>query len=228
MIVGGRQLIYIGTSGWLYPWNSGKSLDWYIKNTGFNAVELNASFYRVPSPEQVEKWRNYEVTWAIKVNRRITHVKRLKGVRGEVEKFVELFKPLNPRFYLFQLPPNFHKTNENVQRVNEVCETLGDRAAVEFRSVEWFKGIPDVKCVVVSIDSPIGNYYFNSNGIIYLRMHGRDNWYFYEYSANELKEVAEKLVALNARDIFVFFNNDLWMLENGKLMKEILLNSQSP
>ncbi|RLF12723.1 MAG: DUF72 domain-containing protein, partial [Thermoprotei archaeon] len=37
--------VYIGTSGWLYDWNLDGSLDWYVKNSGLNAVELNASFY---------------------------------------------------------------------------------------------------------------------------------------------------------------------------------------
>jgi uncharacterized protein YecE (DUF72 family) len=53
-------------------------------------------------------------------------------------------------------------------------------------------------------------------------MHGRDNWYFYEYSEKELEEVADKLIQLHAKDVFVFFNNDLWMLDNGRKMKEIL------
>jgi len=67
-------MIFIGTSGWLYPWNPKKNLDWYVKYSGFNAVELNASFYRIPTPQQVEKWRKYEITWAVKVNRKITHL----------------------------------------------------------------------------------------------------------------------------------------------------------
>ncbi|MFP3234602.1 MAG: DUF72 domain-containing protein [Sulfolobaceae archaeon] len=215
-------MIFIGTSGWLYPWNPKKNLDWYVKYSGFNAVELNASFYRIPTPQQVEKWRKYEITWAIKVNRKITHVKRLKDVDDEVRKFVEIFEPLRPRFYLFQLPPNFRKSDENIKRVKDICLELGDRGAIEFRSLDWFKDVPLTECVTVSIDSPIGNYYFKSHDVVYLRMHGRDNWYFYEYSEKELEEVADKLIQLHAKDVFVFFNNDLWMLDNGRKMKEIL------
>ena len=223
-------MIFIGTSGWLYPWNKGKSLDWYVKNTGFNAVELNASFYRIPTPQQVEKWGKYKLTWAVKVNRRITHVKRLKDVKEDVDKFVKLFEPLNPKFFLFQLPPNFRKSEENLRRVKEICEMLGEKAAIEYRSIDWFKELPETECVNVSIDSPIGNYYVKSHDVIYLRVHGRDNWYWYEYSEEELNEIADKLLSLQAKDIYVFFNNDLWMLENGRRLKEILekrLNEKS-
>jgi len=36
---------FIGTSGWMYGWNEKQSVDWYVANSGLNAVELNASFY---------------------------------------------------------------------------------------------------------------------------------------------------------------------------------------
>ncbi|MEM2358961.1 MAG: DUF72 domain-containing protein, partial [Nitrososphaerota archaeon] len=41
---GGSVGGFVRTSGWLYDWNSGGTLDWYLANSGLNAVELNASF----------------------------------------------------------------------------------------------------------------------------------------------------------------------------------------
>jgi len=46
----------VGTSGWLYDWNEGGDLRWYVENSGLNAIELNASFYRFPFPSQVKGW----------------------------------------------------------------------------------------------------------------------------------------------------------------------------
>jgi len=59
--------VYVGTSGWLYSWNLGKSLKWYVENSGLNAVELNASFYRYPTPRQVAQWADVGKTlrWAV-------------------------------------------------------------------------------------------------------------------------------------------------------------------
>ena len=47
-MVGFLVEVYVGTSGWMYPWNLGRSLEWYVNHSGLNAVELNASFYRIP------------------------------------------------------------------------------------------------------------------------------------------------------------------------------------
>jgi len=214
--------IYVGTSGWMYDWNPKKNLSWYVENSGFNAVELNASFYRFPTKKQVESWKKYKIRWAVKVNRIITHVKRLKDI--EIwKKFEEIFHDLNPDFYLFQLPPNFKYSEDNLRRVREFEKEVGKKMAVEFRDVSWFnKDIKLEEATIVSIDSPIGVYIINNSGTVYLRMHGRDNWYFYDYSEEELREDAKRVISLSPEKLYVFFNNDLWMLDNGRKMMKIL------
>jgi Uncharacterized conserved protein len=95
--------------------------------------------------------------------------------------------------------------------------------AVEFRDVSWFnKDIKLEEATIVSIDSPIGVYIINNSGTVYLRMHGRDNWYFYDYSEEELREDAKRAISLSPEKLYVFFNNDLWMLDNGRKMLKIL------
>jgi len=214
-------MIYVGTSGWMYDWNEGQNLEWYVNHSDLNAVELNMSFYRFPFPNQVKGWKKYDIVWSVKVNRYITHVKRLKDVESW-EKFQKLMDELNPRFYLFQMPPTFKFNEENVKRVKEFEKIVGERMAIEFRDVEWYQNLPDFKATIVSIDSPIGTYIVKTSDVVYLRLHGREEWYMYEYSEEELKELAKRVVELNPVDIFVFFNNDHWMLENAKLMKKIL------
>lgn len=73
--------VFVGTSGWLYDWNLDSTFDWYVRNSGLNAVELNASFYRFPFRNQVTSWtrKGSGLRWAVKVHRYITHVKRLRG-----------------------------------------------------------------------------------------------------------------------------------------------------
>ena len=197
---------------------------WYVENTGFNAVELNASFYRFPFRNQVKGWSKYRIRWAVKVHRIVTHVKRLKDF-STWQKFEELMSPLNPDFYLFQLPPNFKFSEENLERVKRFEEVVGERMAVEFRDREWYERVNDLgltRATVVSIDSPIGVFIVKNTDTVYLRMHGRTEWYWYEYSKEELKEVAERVVSLSPKKVYVFFNNDLWMLENGRQMMAIL------
>lgn len=57
---------------------------------------------------------------------------------------------------------------------------------------------------------------------VYLRLHGRWEWCAYEHDYNEFKELAERALRLSPGRIYVFFNNDHWMLENAKMMLNML------
>jgi Uncharacterized conserved protein len=103
--------IYVGTSGWMYGWNKEGNIEWYVNNSGLNAVELNASFYRFPYPNQVKHWASIgsSISWAVKVNRLITHQYKLSENSYKLlERFLSLFEPLDKHisYYLFQLPPS--------------------------------------------------------------------------------------------------------------------------
>jgi len=89
---------YVGTSGWFYSWNEKRNLDWYIVNSGLNAVELNASFYRFPFPNMINSWatKGKGLRWSIKVNRLITHTFKFSDrVWESWRKFYDLFTPLD-------------------------------------------------------------------------------------------------------------------------------------
>ncbi len=226
--------IYVGTSGWTYDWNPEGRLDWYVKNSGLNAVELNASFYRFPYPSQVRSWKTKggNLRWSIKVHNSITHMRKLSEKAVETwQKFYNIFKIMDDLvdFYLFQMPPNFSKTDRNISRVISFAEMtgLGERFAIEFRHKSWFNN--DTKRIferygitLVSIDAPIGTWITTTNGIVYLRLHGRTDWYSHNYTRDELLELAKAVLNLSPRKVYVFFNNDHWMLNNARDMLNIL------
>ncbi len=224
--------VYVGTSGWVYDWNP-DGLEWYVEHSGLNAVELNASFYRMPPRRMVYSWarRGSGLRWAVKVYRGVTHVHRLNERGLELfKRFLELFKPMDSLidFYLVQLPPSFRKTRESIARVESLVSLgLGERLAVEFRHESWFnedtvRWASRLGFTLVSIDAPIGTWIVSSNGVVYLRMHGRSAWYAHDYSDGELVEVARLVYELRPRRVYVFFNNDHWMLENARRMLVIL------
>lgn len=224
----------MGTSGWVYDWNEGGTLDWYVEHSGLNAVELNASFYRFPFPSQVKAWsrKGSKLRWSVKVHRSITHVRRMSASALDVwGRFRERLAPLDSLvdFYLFQLPPSFAATEENEARLRAFAEAcgLGARMALEFRHESWFAGrglalCEELGATFVSIDSPIGTWVATSNGLAYLRLHGRGAWYAYEYSTEELRELARRVAELSPSKVYAFFNNDHWMLENAREMLELL------
>ncbi|MEM4713390.1 MAG: DUF72 domain-containing protein [Candidatus Bathyarchaeia archaeon] len=224
---------FIGTSGWFYSWNLNGSFDWFVRFSGLNAVELNMSFYRFPFPNMIRSWavKGKALRWAIKVNRLITHTFKF-GQRAfeSWQKFHSLFSPLesNIDFYLFQLPPLM--TSKSQQAIEEfITKTnLGKKFALEVRNIKWFnKEYVDwaskLGITWVSVDSP--DYpldVYNTNGIVYERMHGRTAWYSHYYTDEELREVAEKILSTKPEKVYVFFNNNHAMLENARRMQKIL------
>ncbi|MDD1660027.1 MAG: DUF72 domain-containing protein [Methanomicrobiales archaeon] len=221
---------YVGTSGWAYGWNEGGNLAWYIERAGLPAVELNASFYRFPFPNQIAGWarRGATLRWCVKVHRLITHRHRMNEAAREVwQRFLALFRPLDPRveFYLLQLPPRF----TDIARILSFLEGApsGEKIAVELRGRavledDAFCQRVQERAVLVSVDSPEVKARIFPADVVYLRLHGRTGWYSHDYTEAELRQVAEALAGSGAEKALVFFNNDHHMLENARRMREIL------
>src|SRR5512139_4274807 len=109
---------YVGTSGWhyehwrklFYPEELPKS-KWLEFYSGyFNTVEVNNSFYRLPSETAFIQWRESvptDFSYALKANRFITHIKRLQNAEVPLENFLSRARLLENKLgaVLYQLPP---------------------------------------------------------------------------------------------------------------------------
>jgi len=210
----------------MYNWNKEQSFDWYVNNSKLNAVELNASFYRFPFPSQVKSWveKRKQMRFIIKVNRWVTHLFRF-NIRALAtwHKFHKLFNPLDDvlDFYLFQLPPSAKPSSS--ERIAEFFKKTGlkERFALEWRNEAWFtkdwvRWAKDLGLTLVSVDAPeLPRLIFSVNGIVYVRMHGRQYWYSHDYSLQELEEVKKKIVAARPKKVYIMFNNNHDMLKNA-------------
>jgi uncharacterized protein YecE (DUF72 family) len=106
------------------------------------AVEINNTFYRLPTAAQLREWRLQvpdTFRFAVKAPRRITHVKRLEGCAEDVRYLTTALEELRPLLgsILFQLPPFLRV---DVPRLAGFLEHLpsGLKAAFEFRHDSWF------------------------------------------------------------------------------------------
>jgi uncharacterized protein YecE (DUF72 family) len=231
---------YIGTSGWMYSWNP-DGLDWYIKYTGLNTVELNSSFYRFPYPNQVKSWVrktvNKDFRWSIKVHMSITHRRYLSSSSYNIwDRFRDLFRPLENKihFYLLQLPPKYIKNEKNIKRLNEFIRhvELGYKLAIEFRHPSWFnRETIDLaskrEFTFVSIDSP-ETYFIDASGpYIYMRLHGKHIWYTHNYSIDELNQIIRDINKQDAEEAYIYFNNNHDMLNNAKLLKNLITKTRT-
>lgn len=227
--------IYIGTSGWKYFWNEGNSLEWYVKNTGLNAVELNASFYRFPFSNMIKSWKKKggSLKWCVKVSKQITHIHKFDEDTIEIFKnFRELFKPMEDiiSFYLFQLPPKMKPDRLNKIEDFLNATNISEKIAFEFRNEEWFKEevyewAKYKKITFVSVDAPkLPQDIINTSGTVYLRFHGREDWYEHNYTDKELEKIKDGIKRKSPEKVFLFFNNDVHMFNNALLMKKIFFS----
>jgi uncharacterized protein YecE (DUF72 family) len=142
--------VRVGTSGYNYPeWKGtfypsdlkpARMLPYYAER--FGAVEINATFYRMPTPATVAAWAKAvpdAFTFVLKAPQRITHFARLKNVEELVRVFCDAARVLGSRLgpLFFQLPPSFKK---DAGRLRELLAQLPSdlKTAFEFRHASWF------------------------------------------------------------------------------------------
>ena len=109
-------IIYLGTSGFSYrEWigsfyprgiKGPEMLDFYVSH--FNAVEINNTFYQIPSPTALEAWRDGAPSgfrFAVKANQSLTRRKDFGMADGRFELFLTrialLGAKLGPVLFLF-------------------------------------------------------------------------------------------------------------------------------
>ncbi|MDR5683673.1 MAG: DUF72 domain-containing protein [Armatimonadota bacterium] len=143
--------VLAGTSGFAFPdWKplfypselpNDRLLAHYA--TRLPTVEINASFYRMPTADTLQAWKSQVPThfrFAIKAHRRITHVKRLRDVDGEVrwlhERLGILGGALGP--VLFQCPPSLRRDDALLEAFLAALPPFS-RVAVEFRHASWYR-----------------------------------------------------------------------------------------
>jgi uncharacterized protein YecE (DUF72 family) len=142
--------IRCGTSGWSYPAWRGRFYPEKLPATRFlaayatrlPAVEVNATFHRMPRASTLEAWRA-EVpsafVFALKAPMRITHLARLAGIADPLAYFYRVAAELGPALgpVFFQLPPTMKK---DLPRLADLLALVprGARTALQLRDPTWF------------------------------------------------------------------------------------------
>jgi uncharacterized protein YecE (DUF72 family) len=225
--------VFIGTSGWSYKhWKDRfypseipqrKWLEYYARF--FNTVELNASFYRLPSEATVLNWYKRVppgFSFTIKASRVITHLRKLKDCDDPLNLFYDRFAPLKEKLALifFQLPPSLHFENVLLEKFLRLL-SKNRKHVFEFRHPSWFNEetfelLGRYKSHFCIADYPgretpvccVGN-------CVYWRFHGYGKRYGGEYPVGYLSDVSEKI-------------NNWLKRENGFLCISIMMKRDSP
>lgn len=239
--------IWVGTSGWNYNHWRGvfyprglpqrEWLRFYAEH--FLTAEINYSHYRQPSEQSWDNWRlsvPRGFRFAVKAHRYLTHLRRLKDPEDSLRRIIEGAERLGPMLgpILYQLPPQFRRTGENIDRLERFLARLPRRHkhAFEFRHNSWFGDdtldllrrhrvafcsydMPDTDCPLVAT-APFA----------YIRFHGTGPSYSGRYTDKMLDDWAGRIHSLagGLDDIYIYFNNDIGghAVDNAKMLARLL------
>jgi uncharacterized protein YecE (DUF72 family) len=236
--------VHIGTSGWHYNhWRgpfypekfpASKMLDYYAHQ--FDSVELNNTFYRLPTEKAVENWRESTprgFCFAMKGSRFLTHMKKLKDPAPGIEKFFERADALQSKLgpIVFQLPPWWEL---NLPRLEEFLEALPKRHryAFELRNETW--RTEEVYRVLRRHNAAfciyeLAGYHTEltlTANFTYIRLHGPGGAYAGSYDRHKLQQWAERIRdwKKDLRAVFVYFDNDQagYAVENARTLREMV------
>ena len=221
--------IHIGCSGYDYPsWHgdfyppdlpASKRFTVYART--FDCVELNQSFYRLPSASVIESWRERApggFRYMLKLSRYGTHMKHLADPDAWLDRFADRARGLGTHAgpILVQLPPHWKPDPDRLAAFLDAAPAAL-QWAVEVRDPRWLREdirrlIEDAGATLVLHDllpdaprEPVGEW-------TYVRYHGPDpshpyrGGYPHQSLAADARRFAPWIRA--GRPLHAFFNND--------------------
>jgi uncharacterized protein YecE (DUF72 family) len=221
--------VRIGCSGWNYAgWRqrfyprglpASKWLAHY--GTHFETVEVNSTFYRLPSRDAVARWVEQtpeDFVFALKASRYLTHIKRLTNLDQSIGRFYERIEPLvaTPKLgpVLWQLPANF--TRDDNRLASALAVLPPGRHCFEFRHESWFHAevyalLAEHRAALAIGDTPERPFQAHefTTDWTYVRFHRGRRGRRANYSPSEIHTWAQRLRRWRQRlEVFAYFNND--------------------
>jgi uncharacterized protein YecE (DUF72 family) len=210
-----------GTSGYSYKeWNGNfypadlpavDMLPFYAKR--FSTVEINNTFYRMPSEKILVNWSEQVpegFVFVLKAPRRITHIKKLKDVGDDVAYLLKTVAALGKKRgpLLFQLPPFFRKDLTILRDFLGLLSSDG-QSAFEFRHQSWFDdevfGVlraHNVALCVADADNELSMPFVAIAEWGYIRLRRPD------YRDGDLRDWAKRIGDQPWKEAFVFFKHE--------------------
>jgi uncharacterized protein YecE (DUF72 family) len=209
----------IGAGGWAYfQVPSIHPLVAYSR--AFNFVEVNSTFYEIPSLKLVESWRrlvppNFE--FAVRCNKALTHEYRFQSVPKAFEvlkKTITICNILRAEVLHMQTPPSFQPTKTNVDLMRKFfssADLKGVRVALEARDsgrplnpdlVKVMQDYNMVHCVDLSKDEE-PTY---ESDILYSRLFGKGPRNIYQPTDEELSRIDRKASGGKHKTVVVSFH----------------------
>src|SRR5215469_15702343 len=215
--------LHIGTSGWSYPtWKpaffpeglpSKRFLEFYA--TQLNAVELNATFRRMPAATASAGWiaaATPDFRFAAKAHQSITHFKRLKNAEEPLRFFLQSLEPLRQSgklgAILLQVPPNLKADTALLESFVQLLPQAY-QFAFEFRHETWFTD----SVYEILKKKNVALCWAESEKIVTPRVTTANFLYYRlrlpEFEQSLVKQIGEELkVQSQDKDVYAFFKHE--------------------
>jgi len=229
----GAEKFRVGCSGWSYKdWagpfypKEAPAKDYLsLYSKAFDCVEIDSSFYRIPSPSMVAQWKSVTppgFTFSPKLTKKITHDNKLENFESTLLYFYSVVSKLGDKLgpIVVQLPPSIKVEKHKAVMENFVSSLEPKfRHAIEFRHKSWFT--PETYKLLEKNNIAMAwsiNQYLETPAEVtadftYLRMVGTREITKFDGIQKEMKEEMEKWAKelrekrASISDAFVFFNN---------------------
>ncbi len=216
-----------GTSGWsygqwkpdFYPADSKSNawLEYYAAR--FPTVELNSSFYRLPSLSQIARWCETvppDFRFAVKAWQKITHELHLRDCEDALHALAQALDAFGGNLgpVLFQLPPSSQRDDAALEGFLTALPAHW-QCVFEFRHPSW----QNARVLELLRDHNAALCWAHlrtwqegserTADFAYLRLHGPEQAYKGTYSEAFIEKLAERLQAQPLKEAYVFFNNTM-------------------
>jgi len=209
----------IGTGGWAYFNIPGiSSLEAYTKI--FNFVEVNSTFYLLPSLKMVESWRRrvpQDFEFSVRLNRTVTHRHKMEPSEESfriIDYTRQICRILDSKTIVVQTPESIEYNNKKIKAMKDLVGSLslkGLRIAWETRHREGRLPQPllnfmhehnIIHCVDLSREEPA-----YETDQLYARLFGKGEHNVYQFTDRELKEIDGKTEKKEYNKVTVSFHN---------------------
>ncbi|MBT1702391.1 DUF72 domain-containing protein [Chryseosolibacter indicus] len=240
--VGCSGFSYKHWKGKFYPDNvpQKKWFEYYCEN--FNTVELNVTFYRVPTLETFKSWYTRspeDFRFTVKAPRLITHYKRFKNITSEVQNFYGLVREgLADKLgtVLFQLHPKFEYSEANLELLLKHMDPSYNNV-IEFRHASWwsahvYKELKKANVTFCSISYPgLPDDVLKTASVMYYRFHGIPQLYLSSYNEEELSSIISDIKRQRGvEEVYIYFNNDIDVhaIHNARTVQQLAGDNSVP
>jgi uncharacterized protein YecE (DUF72 family) len=219
--------VRVGTSGWIYEHWRGRfypeklrTKDWFAHYARyFDTVEINNSFYRLPSQQAFDAWRAQAAAgfvYAVKASRFLTHMKKLKDPEEPIERILGRARRLGEKLgpVLYQLPGGWKC---NIERLAHFFTALPRDLVhvMEYRGADWlcdevFALMREQNIGLCIHDMLPDHPRVATSSVVYVRFHGAEAKYAGSYTRRQLLQWAIWIneQACAGRNVYAYFNND--------------------